>query len=356
MNKAKRKNILIDLSDLKHPNCGFGQIAINYSKRFANLPIEGLHFFYLLPNCYPKIHSKNVTSVLVRNRKIRKWFPFTLPKVDIWHSVSQYNKLYRQSPKFIFTIHDLNFLFEQEGQKRQEFLQRIQQKIDKATIITTISHYVADEIKKYTNLNGKEIRVIYNGVERIDQQEGKQPKFATGRPFFFTIGEIRTKKNFHLLVDVMKFLPEYDLYICGKDSFQYADEIRTQIKEKAVGNVFVTGMIEQTEKIWLYRNCQAFLFPSRGEGFGLPVIEAMQFGKAVFISNYTCLPEISNGFAFIWEKLEPEAMAKSIRKNLPLFYEQKEKIDQMKEHAYSFSYEKHIKAYIDLYHELLSAE
>lgn len=313
-------------------------------------------FFYLLPNCYPKIHSKNVTSVLVRNRKIRKWFPFTLPKVDIWHSVNQYNKLYRQSPKFIFTIHDLNFLFEQEGQKRQEFLQRIQQKIDKATIITTISHYVADEIKKYTNLNGKEIRVIYNGVERIDQQEGKQPKFATGRPFFFTIGEIRTKKNFHLLVDVMKFLPEYDLYICGKDSFQYADEIRTQIKEKAVGNVFVTGMIEQTEKIWLYRNCQAFLFPSRGEGFGLPVIEAMQFGKAVFISNYTCLPEISNGFAFIWEKLEPEAMAKSIRKNLPLFYEQKEKIDQMKEHAYSFSYEKHIKAYIDLYHELLSAE
>lgn len=50
MNKAKRKNILIDLSDLKHPNCGFGQIAINYSKRFANLPIEGLHFFYLLYN------------------------------------------------------------------------------------------------------------------------------------------------------------------------------------------------------------------------------------------------------------------------------------------------------------------
>lgn len=60
MNKAKRKNILIDLSDLKHPNCGFGQIAINYSKRFANLPIEGLHFFYLLPNCYPKIYNPQI--------------------------------------------------------------------------------------------------------------------------------------------------------------------------------------------------------------------------------------------------------------------------------------------------------
>ena len=82
----------------------------------------------------------------------------------------------------------------------------------------------------------------------------------------------------------MKFLPEYDLYICGKDSFQYADEIRTQNqKKKAVGNVFVTGMIEQTEKIWLYRNCQAFLFPSRGEGFGLPVIEPCNSKDCIYI-------------------------------------------------------------------------
>ena len=54
MNKAKRKNILIDLSDFKHPNCGFGQIAINYSKRFANLPIEGLHFFLFAAQLLPK--------------------------------------------------------------------------------------------------------------------------------------------------------------------------------------------------------------------------------------------------------------------------------------------------------------
>lgn len=88
----------------------------------------------------------------------------------------------------------IKFLFEEKGRKRQKYLQRMQQKIDKATIITTISHYVADEIKKYTNLHGKEIRVIYNGVERIDQQEDKKPQFATGRPFFFTIGQMRAKR------------------------------------------------------------------------------------------------------------------------------------------------------------------
>lgn len=355
MKNQGKKKVLIDLSHLKHPNCGFGQIAANYSKLFATLPVDNLHFIYLLPQEYQKFYGNNITCVPIR-RKINKWFPFTLPKVDVWHSVNQFNKLYRATPKFVLTIHDLNFLFEHQGQKKQNFLKKMQRKIDKATIVTTISHYVADEIKKYTDLKGKEVRVIYNGVERIDQQEDKQPQFVTGRPFFFTIGEIRVKKNFHLLVDCMKSLPEYDLYICGKDSFQYADEIRMQIKEGKVSNVFLTGAIEQAEKIWLYRNCEAFLFPSRGEGFGLPVIEAMQFGKAVFISNFTCLPEISNGFAFIWENLEPEAMAESIRKNLPSFYEQKERIAKMKEHAYSFSYEKHIKAYIDLYRELLASE
>ena len=151
----------------------------------------------------------------------------------------------------------------------------------------------------------------------------------------------------------MKFFPEYDLYICGEDRFRYAKEIKALIKERKAINVYLTGKIEQTEKIWLYRNCESFLFPSKGEGFGLPIIEAMQFGKAIFISNYTCLPEIGNGFAYIWDKLEPEAMAKSIRKNLPLFYAQKSKIKQMKEYAYSFSYEKHIQAYINLYRELL---
>lgn len=198
MRKTERKKVLIDLSYLKHPNCGFGQIAINYSKLFAALSVEDLHFIYLLPKGYQDFYGNNVTCVPIKHRRINRWLPFTLPKVDLWHSVNQFNKLYRKSPQFILTIHDLNFLFEHQGRKKQIFLKKIQQKIDKATIITTISHYVANEIKKYTNLNGKEIRVIYNGVERIDQQEGKQPTFATGRPFFFTIGEMRTKKNFQL--------------------------------------------------------------------------------------------------------------------------------------------------------------
>ena len=151
----------------------------------------------------------------------------------------------------------------------------------------------------------------------------------------------------------MKEFPETDLYICGDDHFKWAKTIRERILEEGLTNVFLTGVISQEEKVWLYRNCEAFLFASQGEGFGLPVIEAMQFGKAVFASNYTCLPEICSDKAFVWKDLRTETMVKSIRENLPGFYDNKQRVEDVRQYAYSFSYEKHINAYLQIYRELL---
>ncbi len=128
--------------------------------------------------------------------------------------------------------------------------------------------------------------------------------------------------------------------------------MRNLIRENQLTNVFLTDVISQSEKIWLYRNCEAFLFPSEGEGFGLPVVEAMQFGKAVFAANRTSLPEVCNGHAIMWEHLDTESMVQSIREHLPDFYKDKERLEKIKEYAASFSYEKHIQAYLDLYREL----
>lgn len=350
-----KKKVLIDLTNYGSLAVGFGQIAASYATLFASLPVEDIHFIYLMHKGSVQDFGDNVTCVPVR--RINKFFSFTLPKVDVWHAVNQQRKLSRitTKTKFIFTIHDFNFLTEKKPWKVKLYLRRMQHKVDKAAVVTAISHYTADIIRQHVDLKGKEIRVIYNGVERIDTLEDNKPSFATGRPFFFTIGQIRKKKNFHLLVEVMRSFPEYDLYICGDTSCGhsvYADEICALIREKQASNVYLTGVITQPEKVWLYRNCDAFLFPSEGEGFGLPVIEAMQFGKAVFAANRTSLPEVCNGHAIMWERLDTESMVQSIQKHLPDFYNDMESIERMKEYAYSFSYEKHVQAYLDLYREL----
>ena len=348
-----KKKVLIDLRDMKKLTCGFGQIAKNYAERFAEAKIDDVQFVYLVPKNF-KGKFGDVECVNVRP-KLNKYFPFTLPKVDLWHSITQQQKLRRLwgGTKYLLPIHDLNFLTE-KGKLRQIkntfFLQR---KVDKADVIVTISHYVAEQVKSHLNLKGKDVRVIHNGVERIDQNADSKPAFATGRPFSFTIGQIRKKKNFHLLLDVMKEFPDTDLYICGDDHFKWAKTIRERVTEEGLTNVFLTGVISQEEKVWLYRNCEAFLFPSQGEGFGLPVIEAMQFVKAVFASNYTCLPEICSDKAFVWEELRTETMVKSIRENLPGFYDNKQRVEDVRQYAYSFSYEKHINSYLQIYRELL---
>lgn len=348
------KKILVDLSVLSNLTCGFGQISLNYGKLFSQVKLDNAKFVFLVPKEF--IGSFGDEVEYVEYKKIYKYFPFLLPKVDIWHSTNQQFRLVRiaSETKRLLTIHDLNFLKEKKPSSIKRRLRKIQRMVDKSDIITVISQYVAEDLKKHIDMKEKELIIVHNGVERIDNKPSTQPDFAEpNHPFFFTIGQIRKKKNFHVLIDVMKSFPEHNLYICGDDHFDYADAIREKINKEQIKNVFLTSTIKESEKIWLYKNCEAFLFPSTLEGFGLPVIEAMQFGKAIFSSNCTSLPEVCGNSAFIWENFDTDYMVKVIKNNLPGFYEKKEQIEKVKKHAFSYSYEKHINAYLNIYKKLM---
>ncbi|GAB6009094.1 glycosyltransferase family 4 protein [Dysgonomonas reticulitermitis] len=350
----EKKKVLIDLTNLDNPMCGFGQIAINYADFFSKMKSGKLHFVFLVPPEYKGFYGDAV-SYSIKTFWTKK-FPFLLPKVDLWHSVNQQNKLLRLSlnTKYLLTIHDANFLIEKKPKKAARYKHRLQNKINRANAVTAISQYTADYIKKNFNLEDKKIQVILNGVEYIAEKETVKPEFVLGdRPFFFTIGQARRKKNFNKLVDFMDAFPEYDLYICGDTHYEYADEIRENIATKRLSNVFMPGTISEEEKNWLYQNCKAFFLPSQGEGFGLPVIEAMQYGKAVFVSNFTSLPEISGGHAFVWQNLERDSMIKVIKDNLENFYANEQNIENIKQYANTFSYDRHIKSYLELYEKLL---
>jgi len=349
-----KKTILLDLSDLKNPTCGFGQIALNYARIFSQMELPDIRFMFLLPKGHDKSLESKVECHYV-NRKEKKSYN-GIPRVDLWHSVNQ-NQLYNNAgkdTKLVMTIHDLNFLREKGWLSRLKHKFRIRRQLKAADQITVISQFVAKEIQQTFNYDINRIKVVYDAVERIDQKPQQKPPFVDdSKPFFFAIGQIRMKKNFHLLLDVMKQFPEYNLYICGDDHFSAGKMIRQRIESEKISNVFLPGKISDEERIWLYAHCEAFLFPSQGEGFGLPAIEAMQFGKAVFVAPFTCLPEITGGHAIVWKDVETQTMADSIRKNLNHFYDDPERIKLMKEYAFSFSYERNVEKYLDIYRQLL---
>lgn len=345
-NIKSKKKVVLDLRDLANPLCGFGQIATNYARIFSSLHDDQLEFAYLLPQGYQWPYGDDAEC---------RYDKADFQDVDLWHSVNQFQikKPTGRTRLRLLTIHDLNFLREKGWLSQMKNKLRINLAIRRSAAVTCISQFVADEIRHNFSLSGRPLHVIYNGVQPICDQPQARPQFATGRPFFFTIGQIRAKKNFHLLLDVMRSFPDHDLYICGDDHFKHAQHIRQRIADEHITNVYLTGPISAEEKVWLYARCEAFLFPSGGEGFGLPVIEAMQFGKAVYTSSLTCLPEIAGGHSIVWDDLTTETMVRTIKSTLPHFYDDAARIEAIRRYASTFSYEAHVSAYVSLYKEVL---
>lgn len=356
--KIKQKKILVDLSELSNTYCGLKQVALAYGYYFKenyNRKDSAYSLTLLMPKSLFGIFGDEVYYI-DSSDWLRRHCRYLFPVVDVWHSIHQLSRFkpaYSRT-KFILTIHDLNYLYETTGEQKETKHRRLQRKVRRADEIICISEFTKQEVEENLILNGKECKVIYNGVENIVQKPALKPGIEIRKPYFFSIGVIRKKKNFHVLLDMMKLIPDKHLYIAGdeNDWQGYHLMIKQRIKTEEIDNVTLLGTIPEEEKVWLYKNCEAFLFPSLFEGFGLPVIEAMQFGKPVFSSQETSLKEIGGEFAYFWKNFDPQEMKQLIDENLEKFYQDKDLALKEKEYAGSFSYKKHFEEYEKLYSSL----
>ena len=116
-------------------------------------------------------------------------------------------------------------------------------------------------------------------------------------------------------------------------------------------NVIIVGPVTENEKVWYYKNCEAFLFPSIAEGFGSPVVEAMFFGKPVFLSSEGSLPEIGGNAAYYFLSFEPSQMIDDFMRGME-DYNKRCPQEFIKQRASLFSYDSAAKAIINIYHQV----
>lgn len=349
-----KKKILIDLSILRHPMCGLGQIAINYGRwyqRNAASLADKLDITLLVPKNYIGAFGNDVHYI--KRNDIHRQFPCTMPYFDIWHSINQATAFRPKSKRtrFIFTIHDVNFLHEKPDNKQNKYRRKLQRMCDRASEFTFISRFAQEDTSRVIDLRGKPSRVIYNAVEDltvgVQQQPTQLGDLADSQSFnfFLALGEVKEKKNIHTLIPMLEHFPQHHLVIAGNDNTEYAAFLRSQIALKP--RIHIIGIVSDAQRRWLYSHCTALLFPSLAEGFGLPIIEAMQWGKPVFCSDKTSLPEIGSTHAHYFHDFEPDHMAAVVREGLASYNEND--ADAARSYAASFSYEKHMRNYIDLY-------
>lgn len=348
-------NVLVDFSHLADLN-GFGEIARNYAPLLADARLEDIHLIYIVPDHLVGTFGSHIDYIR-RSRK-REDLKKLGKHIDLWHATDQQFHLRGGDKRTIqlLTVHDLNFLREKSGLHRLRHIVQLWWRMRRSDHLTCISQYVRDDIMQHYQLGGKAPDVIYNGIASHEEAPQQRPAFVGSdeERFFFTIGQIREKKNFQTLVPMMRYFPDHRLFICGDDHFAFAQELRHLVDEQGGGRVVMTGKIKDEEKRWLYGHARAFLFPSRLEGFGIPVLEAMRYRCKVFSSRFSSLPEVCGEHATYWDDYRPEAMAEVVREAVARWEKGGPQATAALTYSRGFNYESYTEAYLRLYRQLLA--
>lgn len=354
--------LFIDTERLRDLNSGLGQVCLHLGRELVRQQPDGWTLTFLVPKGKTGIFGSSVSYVEASwQRKL--WIS---GRYDVWHCLHQDSAYLPQASqgKLILTIHDLNFLERSDysDAKKARKVAALQRSIDRADALTAISAYTATVVQEHLRLpDTKLVQVITNGVaisERDLRTDGPRPAFLgeNDNPYFLFVGVIHPKKNVHTLLPLLEAFPDYRLVLAGPDGHSYARHVREQAQKLGVTDrLLMPGAVDEPTKWWLFAHCEAFLFPSLSEGFGLPVAEAMTFGKPVFLSNLTSLPEVGGKEAYYFADFEPESMAKVVHDGLHDFGHNSLRQERMKKRAAGFSWPEVAGQYWTLYRELAEA-
>jgi glycosyltransferase involved in cell wall biosynthesis len=356
MNQQISHKIIVDCERMKYPFTGLYYYCLHLTKNL-NLTNKDKMFCFYVREEERRLFKHSCT---IKQHPLHKFLLPSLKGFSLWHSTFQGTMYFpwHRKIKVVFTIHDLNFLYDvsKTPQKRNKYLALLRAKIQRADHIVAISNYVLNDVRKHIDISEKACSVIYNGCTIQKITSLADPVLKPTASFLFTIGTIIEKKNFHVLPALLQN-NNMQLIIAGiTDSEEYKAKIIAEAKEFGVdGRVIFAGSISENDKQWYLDNCTAFVFPSIAEGFGLPVVEAMFFGKPVLLSTHTCLPEIGGSAAYYFKNFEPEHMHAVLKNSLEDFTKNK-RSESVRNRALLFDWKKSAAQYHEVYDSLLNTQ
>lgn len=272
-------------------------------------------------------HVKIGPSHLTREAAGAFWYRDDLEQAlgqpDIIHGNNFWTPIQLKSSRLIYTLYDLGFAenpgWTTEANRIGCFEGVFRASIAADWIIAISEASKAHFLKVFPHFQADRIRVIYPCSRFTDvDEQGSRPDAMAGiqsAGFWLSVGTIEPRKNQRLLAQAYALYlnaggPAMPLVFAGgkgwlmEDFHHYIEELGIQ------RHVKLLGYITDEELIWLYRNCYGNLYPSIFEGFGLPVLEGMQFGAATLSSNTTSMPEVAGNAAILLPPAAPEAWAK----------------------------------------------
>jgi len=249
----------------------------------------------------------------------------SLGRPDVVHSNNFWCPIQLQSSRLIYTFYDMGFAVDPAWTteaNRVGCFDGVFRSAVAADWILAISeaskmHYLS----VFPEFPEERMRIIYPCSRFEDANaQGKRPKALEGidaASFWLNVGTIEPRKNQHRLAEAYaRYLAlggaPMPLVLAGGKGWLMENFQRHLDALGISAQVIMTGYVSDEELIWLYRNCYANVYPSLFEGFGLPVLEGMQFGAPTLTSRSSSIPEVAGDAAILLAPQDIEGWAQAM--------------------------------------------
>ena len=341
----------------------------NYSRHIIGLlakyfPQYRYAVFLTKPNGNPQFqdildHNPNI-EVVVPKKGFWKKFSSLWRTFGIKNEISEFDNLIyhglsnelpltikKTNAKSIVTIHDLIFLKFPKYYKffdRKIYTYKFRKACENADRIIAVSECTKKDIVEIFKIDPDKITVIYQGCDKVfkseiqsDAKEIVRKKYNLPERFLLNVGSIEERKNAMLIVDALPLIQDkIPLVIVGKRT-AYTLEVEKKAAQLGVKDrLIILDKVPFEDLAPIYHLGEVFIYPSRYEGFGIPIIEAIAAGLPVVACTGSCLEEAGGPYSRYVGPDDVIGMAEALKMSLRGARGRQERILQSREYIRRF--------------------
>ena len=287
-------------------------------------------------------------------------------KIDIFHGLSNELPLniHQSEVKSIVTIHDLIFLRYPQyyhSIDRKIYTYKFRKACENADKIIAISECTKRDIIEFFRIPADKIEVVYQGcdpsfIHPVAEEKKREvrAKYQLPDHYILNVGSIEERKNALSAVQALMMLPEQiHLVIVGRHT-EYTEKVEHFIKEnKLEERVHIISNVPFDDLPAFYQLAEIFVYPSRFEGFGIPIIEALYSGIPVVAATGSCLEEAGGPDSIYVHPDDIKGMADAFKQIYTDPERKKNMIEKGHSFAKRFSEEKQAEEILNIYKKLM---